>query len=145
MAAEQSTKGAPWQGPLCADRIAVVTGGGGSIGAACGRAFADHGADVVIVDIAEERVADAVAGVEARGRRALGIVSDLTAEGAVDDMIERAVDTFGRVDILVNALGEHLALAGPFESSTVEGWDRRARIEYFLRGSGLGPKWRKHS
>jgi 2-hydroxycyclohexanecarboxyl-CoA dehydrogenase len=128
VAAEQTTKGAPWQGPLCADRIAVVTGGGGSIGAACARAFADHGADVVIVDIVEERVAEAVAGVESRGRRALGVVSDLTAEGAVDDVIGRAVDTFGRVDILTNALGEHLALAGPFEASTPDGWDRLYRV-----------------
>ena len=128
MAAEQTTKSAPWQGPLCADRIALVTGGGGSIGSACGRAFADHGADVVIVDIAADRVAAAVAAVEERGRKALGIVSDLTAEGAVDDMVARAVDTFGRVDILVNALGEHLALAGPFESSTPEGWDRLYRV-----------------
>jgi len=87
VAAEQATKGAPWQGPLCADRIAVVTGGGGSIGAACGRAFADHGADVVIVDIVEERVAEAVAGVESRGRRALGIVSDLTVDGAADTRV----------------------------------------------------------
>jgi len=57
VAAEQTTKGAPWQGPLCSDRIAVVTGGGGTIGAACARAFADHAADVVIADIAADRVA----------------------------------------------------------------------------------------
>ncbi|TML11128.1 MAG: SDR family oxidoreductase [Actinobacteria bacterium] len=128
VAADQGTRGAPWQGPLCAGRIAVVTGGGGSIGSACGRAFADHGADVVIVDIAHDRVAAAVASVESRGRQALGIVSDLTADGAVDDMVAQAVAAFGRSDILVNALGEHLVLAGPFESSTPEGWDRLYRV-----------------
>jgi NAD(P)-dependent dehydrogenase (short-subunit alcohol dehydrogenase family) len=124
----QTTKRPPWQGPLCADRIALVTGGGGAIGAACGRAFADNGADVVIVDIVEERVQAAVAAVEERGRQALGIVSDLTQDGAVADMVAKANERFGRVDILTNALGEHLALAGPFEKSTPEGWDRLYRV-----------------
>lgn len=115
-------------GPLAEGRIALVTGGGGAIGAASCRLLAEHGADVVVVDIDAERTAAAVAGVEAQGRRALGVVADLTADGAVDDAVRRALDTFDRVDVLVNALGEHLGLSAPFEESTEDGWDRLYRV-----------------
>ena len=118
----------PRQYPLVAGRIALVTGGAGSIGAASCRALADHGADVVVADLDADRTAAVVADVEERGRRAVGVAADLTAEGAVDELVARAVDAFGRVDILVNALGHHLALSGPFERSTDEGWDRLYRI-----------------
>jgi NAD(P)-dependent dehydrogenase (short-subunit alcohol dehydrogenase family) len=119
---------AAWQRPLVAERVAIVTGGAGSIGGATCIALADHGADVVVADVDAERTATVVAEVERRGRRAHGVVADLTAEGAVDAMVAEATDVFGRVDILVNALGHHLALAGPFEESTEEGWDRLYRV-----------------
>ncbi len=118
----------PWQFPLVAGRVALVTGGAGSIGAAACAALADHGADVVVADIDPLRTAEVVGDVEGRGRRAVGVVNDLTADGAVVDAVRRATDAFGRVDILVNALGHHLALSGPFEESTDEGWDRLYRI-----------------
>jgi NAD(P)-dependent dehydrogenase (short-subunit alcohol dehydrogenase family) len=115
---------APWQGPLCSDRIALVTGGAGAIGAATCRALADHGADVVVADRAADRVAQVVAEVEACGRRALGVTVDLVETGAIEALVARATETFGRVDILVNALGEHLALSAPFERSDEAGWGR---------------------
>jgi NAD(P)-dependent dehydrogenase (short-subunit alcohol dehydrogenase family) len=55
-------------------------------------------------------------------------VADLTEDGAVEDMVAQAESTFGRVDILVNALGHHLSLAGPFEDTDYEGWDRLYRV-----------------
>jgi 2-hydroxycyclohexanecarboxyl-CoA dehydrogenase len=123
-----ATATATWNGPLVAGRIALVTGGAGAIGAATCRALADHGADVVVVDIDAGRVATTVAEVEARGRKALGIVTDLTLDGTADDAVQQATDAFGRVDILVNALGEHLALARPFEETDEAGWDALYRI-----------------
>lgn len=117
-----------WTGPLCRGRTALVTGGAGAIGAAACRALADHGADVVVVDIDGARTAATVAAVEATGRRALGVVRDLTREGEVRAAVAEAEDAFDGVDILVNALGEHLALAAPFEESTEDGWDRLYRV-----------------
>jgi NAD(P)-dependent dehydrogenase (short-subunit alcohol dehydrogenase family) len=117
-----------WSVPLVADRVALVTGGAGSIAAASCRALADHGADVVVADIDADRTAEVVNEVEARGRRALGLVTDLTVDGAVDAMVAQALEAFGRVDILVNALGHHLSLAAPFQDSTDEGWDALYRI-----------------
>jgi NAD(P)-dependent dehydrogenase (short-subunit alcohol dehydrogenase family) len=122
------TDHARWQGPLVEGRVAYVTGGAGAIGAQSCLALADHGADVVVVDIDAGRTAATVAEVEARGRRALGVVADLTEDGAAKDAVGRALDAFGRVDICVNALGHHYGLAAPFEESTEEGWDRLYRV-----------------
>ena len=118
----------PRQYPLVAGRTALVTGGAGSIGAASCRALAEHGADVAVADIDADRTAAAVADVEGHGGRAVGIVTDLTVDGAVDEAVRRATEALGRIDILVNALGHHLELSGPFERSTDEGWDRLYRI-----------------
>jgi NAD(P)-dependent dehydrogenase (short-subunit alcohol dehydrogenase family) len=118
----------PWNGPLVAGRVALVTGGAGAIGAATCRALADHGADVAVADIHADRVAQTVAEVEARGRKAIGIVLDLTEDGAPQDAVARTVEALGPVDILVNALGEHLALARPFEETDEAGWDALYRV-----------------
>jgi NAD(P)-dependent dehydrogenase (short-subunit alcohol dehydrogenase family) len=128
---------AVWEGPLCGGRVALVTGGAGAIGGATCRALADHGADVAVVDVDAERTAAVVADVEARGRRALGIVADLTLDGTPEAAVRQAEEAFGRVDVLVNALGEHLKLAAPFEESTEEGWDALYRVNllHVLRAS----------
>jgi 2-hydroxycyclohexanecarboxyl-CoA dehydrogenase len=129
MSADGATHGdAPWNGPLAAGRVALITGGAGTIGAASARALADHGADVVVVDSDTERVDATVAEVEQRGRRAMGIVSDLTQDGAAGEAVAAALSELGRVDILVNALGHHLALACPFEDSDEAGWDALYRV-----------------
>lgn len=117
-----------WQGPLVADRVALVTGGAGSIGAASCLALADHGADLVVADLDPKRVAETVDAVESRGRRALGVVADLTADGAAAAAVEQAEAAFGRVDVLVNALGHHLGLTRPFETSEPAGWEALYRI-----------------
>jgi 2-hydroxycyclohexanecarboxyl-CoA dehydrogenase len=114
--------------PSVAGRVALVTGGAGSIGGASALTLAAHGADVVVADRAEDRVAEVVAAVEAMGRQAIGIVSDLTADGTVEEAVGRTQVELGRLDILVNALGEHLALSGPFEASDPAGWDALYRV-----------------
>jgi len=118
----------PWQGPLVADRTAVVTGGAGAIGRATCLALAEHGADVVVADIDGPRTEAVVAEVEALGRKAVGVVADLTADGTVEDMMATANRELGRVDILVNGLGEHLGFGGRFEDSTEEQWDALYRV-----------------
>jgi NAD(P)-dependent dehydrogenase (short-subunit alcohol dehydrogenase family) len=82
-------------------------------------------------------VATTVADIEGQGRRALGIVADLTEDGAVEAAVARTEAEFGRVDILVNALGHHLGLAAPFEQSDEAGWDALYRINllHVLRAS----------
>jgi len=113
-----------WQSPLVEGRVALITGGGGAIARSIAHALADHGADVLVADVDEDRALQVAGEVRERGRRAEAFVADLTGKSSVERAVATAVETLGRVDILVNALGEHLALAGPFEASTEEGWDR---------------------
>lgn len=86
-------------------KVAVVTGGGGGLGRLAARAFAAAGADVVVVGrtgASLQAAADAVRGI---GRRAAAIVADVTRSTDVNRMVERAVDEFGRIDILLNNAG----------------------------------------
>ena len=110
-----------------AGRVALVTGGAGAIAGAICRGLAEEGADVVVADRDAERTDAVVADVEARGRRGVGVVADLTDDGAVERAVETASE-LGGVDILVNALGEHLWLAKPFERSTPADWDALYRV-----------------
>ena len=75
-----------------------------------------------------ERVERVVATVEEAGGRAIGVVADLTEPGTIEDAVARTEDALGPVDVLVNAVGEHYALAGPFEASDEAGWDALYRV-----------------
>lgn len=86
-----------------AGKVAVVTGGASGIGRATAVRFAEEGADVVVGDLASAD--DTVALVESRGRKALAVRTDTTAEADCDALVDTAVTTFGRVDIGVAAAG----------------------------------------
>ena len=113
---------------LVSGRVAFVSGGAGTIGAVSGFRLADQGAAIVVADVDAERVASVTADIERKGGRALGVVADLTRDGAIESALAKGVEAFGPIDILVNALGHHLALAGPFEDSAESGWDALYRV-----------------
>jgi dihydroanticapsin dehydrogenase len=85
-----------------ASKVAIVTGGGAGIGRATCEVFGEEGASVVIGDIADERGAYVADAVEAHGRRALFVHTDIAIETEVQRLVERTLETFGRVDVLVN-------------------------------------------
>jgi 2-hydroxycyclohexanecarboxyl-CoA dehydrogenase len=84
--------------------------------------YAEHGADIAIADIDANRTDSLVAAIGDQGRPALGIVTDLTGHGAVKAAVEKTVDAFGRVDILVNGLGHAMNRPGPVEKSATAAW-----------------------
>jgi NAD(P)-dependent dehydrogenase (short-subunit alcohol dehydrogenase family) len=128
MSEAHAGRDAPAAADLVAGRVAFVSGGAGTIGAMSSFRLADHGAAVIVADIDAERVASVTADITATGGRALGLVSDLTIDGAIEAALAEGAAAFGPIDILVNALGHHLALAGPFETSSEEGWDALYRV-----------------
>ncbi len=86
-------------------RVALVTGGGGTIGGAAARALARAGADVVIADLRAE-AAETVAGqIREIGRKSHVLVGDAGDYDVVGGLAKAALDAFGRVDILVNVAG----------------------------------------
>jgi NAD(P)-dependent dehydrogenase (short-subunit alcohol dehydrogenase family) len=104
------------------DQVAVVTGGGGGIGRAIAHAYADVGADVVIADIVPERCDETVARIRERGRRALGVPTDVTQTDQVRALVEAADREFRRIDILVNNAGG--VSPRPFLEQSERSWRR---------------------
>jgi len=84
-------------------KVALVTGGSRGLGAAIAAALADQGADVVISYVtSEERAAAVVDGLKAKGVRAGALLADQGDPTASEPLIRRVVETFGKLDILVN-------------------------------------------
>ena len=95
------------------DRVAVVTGGGRGIGREIALALSQEGANVVVsgrqLDVLEQTVTE----IETQGRRALAIVTDVS-RSLINELINKTLATFGRVDVLVNNAG----IAGPTAAVT---------------------------
>src|ERR687890_1667931 len=86
-----------------AGKAAVITGGDSGIGRAVALAFAREGANVLIAYLSEEADARETARVvEAAGRRCVAVAGDISEEAHCRAIIDRAVEEFGKVDILVN-------------------------------------------
>lgn len=115
-------------GPLLVGRVAVVTGGGGGIGAATAKLFAHHGAQVVIADIDPELGQRTVDEITAPGGSALAVVADVRDSDQITDLKRAVLDRFGRVDVLVNNVGHFLRHPGNFVETDPQLWDELYRI-----------------
>ncbi|GMQ84988.1 MAG: 3-oxoacyl-[acyl-carrier-protein] reductase [Acidimicrobiia bacterium] len=108
------------------DRVAIVTGSGQGIGEGIARVLAAAGARVVVNDLVPEKVDGVVADLGEQGLETTGHVADVaTAEGA-ESLVAAAVDTYGRVDILVNNVG--MARDGWLAKMSEEDWDTVLRV-----------------
>ena len=108
-------------------KVAVVTGGGGGIGRSIAETFAAYGAKVVVERDAS-RAKETVEGIGARGGEALACVADVQEKAQVAAMAAATLARFGRVDILVNNVGDFLAFRKSFVNSTEEEWEALYRI-----------------
>jgi NAD(P)-dependent dehydrogenase (short-subunit alcohol dehydrogenase family) len=115
-------------GALLADRVAVVTGGGGGIGAATARLFAQHGARVVIADIDSERAQQTADEITTAGGSVLASVTDVRDADQVAGLARLVFERYGRVDVLVNNVGHWLRHPGNFVDTDSQLWDEHYRI-----------------
>jgi len=117
-------------------QAAIVTGAGRGIGRAICLELAGQGANILATDILRDELNQTVELVRAKGVGAVGEVADVTRSGAVDRLVELAVEKFGRLDIMVNNAGitrDTLIL-----SMSEEQWD--AVINVNLRAVFLGTR-----
>jgi NAD(P)-dependent dehydrogenase (short-subunit alcohol dehydrogenase family) len=86
-------------------QVALLTGASSGMGLATAKAFAEAGAAVVLGDINGEAVTAAAEGLSSAGHQAIGVTCDVADEAQVAAMVERAVSTFGRLDMAFNNAG----------------------------------------
>ena len=79
------------------DRVAIVTGAGQGIGEGIARALAEAGAKVVVNDVAADKAEKVAADIGG-----LAVVADISDPHGATELVERATDAYGQVDILVN-------------------------------------------
>ena len=132
-------------------KTALVTGGGTGLGQAIALAFADAGVDVAVSGRRAAPIEETARRIEAKGRRALAVSTDVTDEAQVARMVAATIEAFGHLDIVVNNAGGGGAGRGKeFPDLTLDDWHEgmdgnltsmflvsRAVIPHFLeRGGG---------
>jgi NAD(P)-dependent dehydrogenase (short-subunit alcohol dehydrogenase family) len=86
-------------------KVAVVTGGTSGIGRALSLGLADAGADVIATARRQQQVDETAKEIEARGRKTLRIASDVGDRASLEKLLAATLESFGKVDILVNCAG----------------------------------------
>lgn len=114
------------------DKVAIVTGASIGIGRAVAGAYAAAGASVVLASRKQESLDVAAAEIEAEGGTALPIAAHVGDENAVQSMVEKTMETYGRIDILVSNAGTNPHF-GPTLDATAALWDKIMEVN--LRGA----------
>ncbi|TCS82439.1 SDR family NAD(P)-dependent oxidoreductase [Tepidibacillus fermentans] len=89
-------------------KVAVITGSGKGIGKAIALGLADAGADVVVVARTQSDIDQTVLEIEQKGRKAIGISTDVKKKEEIERMVEQTLHTFGKIDILINNAGMNI-------------------------------------
>ncbi len=103
---------------LLENKVAIITGGAGGIGAGLSRALAAEGANIAIVDLNEEKGAELVNELEDMGVEALFLKKDISLEENAKEIRETVVKKFGKIDVLIN--NAHATRQAAFMETTNE-------------------------
>jgi 2-deoxy-D-gluconate 3-dehydrogenase len=104
-------------------KVAIVTGASRGIGRAIALAFARAGADVGVAARTEGDLKELAAEIEAEGRRAAILPTDVTSRDQIQEMVDRTVSELGRLDVLVNNAGGTRFMS-PLVGLRADGWDK---------------------
>jgi NAD(P)-dependent dehydrogenase (short-subunit alcohol dehydrogenase family) len=117
-------------GPLLEGRIAVITGGGGGIGAAGARLFAAHGAHVVIAEIDQAMAEETAETIRDQGGAASVVVTDVREPDEVNSLRDSVLEQHGRVDVLVNNVGHWVRHVNSFLEGDPVFWSELHRTNF---------------
>lgn len=121
------------------EKIALVTGAAGGIGLATAERLGREGAAVVLVDIQVELLQQAVAAMAADGRKVLAVPADIGRDDEAIGCVDRAIEAFGRLDIVVNAAG--IQPYGTVVDTALAVWDRVLAVNltaiYLISGRAI--------
>jgi NADP-dependent 3-hydroxy acid dehydrogenase YdfG len=109
-----------------ADKVVVITGASSGIGESTAKLLARHGAKVVLGARRKDRLDAAVNEISAAGGTAISFAVDVTKRIEVDALVRGAVESFGRVDVIVNDAG--IMPIAPIDALKVEEWDQQIDV-----------------
>ena len=114
-------------------KIAIVTGSSRGIGKAIALGFAQEGADVVLAARTMEALRTNAEEIRALGRRALPVKTDISVLSDAEEMAQKAIREFGRIDVLVNNAAYTEMSLKPFHETNPQDWD--GEINTTLKGT----------
>ena len=122
-----------------ADKVTIITGAGGGMGRVAARMFAAEGAKVVVAEFGEAAGLETVDMIAADGGQASFVKADVSDEASAKAMVDHAVATFGRVDVLYNNAGVMPEADHSVTDTSVATWDQVMAVN--VRGVFLGCKY----
>ena len=131
---------------ICKDRVVIITGAGGGLGASYAHAFAAEGAKVVVNDINEAAAQSTVDAIKAAGGEAIVNTSDITNYTDSENAVKQAIETYGTLHVVVNNAG--VCRDRMFASMTEAEWDTVIAVHlkgHFCIASHAVHYWRDQS
>lgn len=103
-------------------KVAVVTGASSGLGKDAAKAYAQYGADVALLARRKDKLDDVAREIEAMNRKVLAVACDVTKEDDVNSAVQQVMNTFGKIDILLNNAG--VAVRGAVDELSMEDWNK---------------------
>jgi NAD(P)-dependent dehydrogenase (short-subunit alcohol dehydrogenase family) len=121
------------------DKVSIITGGGGGMGRVASLMFAAEGAKIVVAEFSDAAGAETVRLVREAGGEATFVKTNVADEASAKGMVDHAIATYGRVDVLYNNAGIMPEADHSVIDTSVEDWDRVMAVN--VRGVFLGCKY----
>ena len=105
------------------EKVAIITGSASGLGKTIAFTLASEGASIVIIDIEKEKIYKTIDEIMNQGSRCIGFTCDISDQSRVEEVVQKVIDQWGEINILVNNAGGALHTKVKFEEVTEKDWD----------------------